>query len=124
LALELLDAKAVTGPLAVLNFEVTGADPRLGRLVADRLSEELKLASKVRVVDRQNVLDTLSLNALEPTGLPEHGELKRLAPMMGARQFVLGTLTCTGKKGLINAFIVVPSNALIASRSQMTARCP
>ena len=125
LALELLDAREATGPLAVFNFEVQGGDPRLGILVADRLSAELKKGGNgVRVVDRKKVLETVSLHALEPEGFPDHAELKRLAPMLGARQIVLGTITCTGKKGLINAMIVVPSNGLVASRSQMAARCP
>lgn len=123
-ARKLFVAAGIEGPLAVLDFEVSGGAGRLGKTLAKQLSARLAEAGGVRVLDSVHVREILNQQVLTTTGLPEPVELKQLAAALGARQIVVGTATCTGQKVLLQAYVVEPIEGTIASRARTIVGCP
>ena len=123
-ARDLSGSSEINGPLAVLDFEVTGGANLIGRMLAERFSADLDDTGWVRVLDQAQVRDILQNETLARTGFPEPVDLQRLAKALGATQVILGTATCAGQRALIHAYAVEPATGAIVDRVLITRPCP
>jgi TolB-like protein len=123
LAVALLAAAPVDGPVAVFPFKNLNADTKLDWLklgIAESMLADLKKSGKVAVVERAQIDHALAEIALQGEPPSQEASASRAGKLVGARTVVLGSFQRSAEMLRINARFVTVETGLVVDAVKAT----
>ncbi|MBU1564846.1 MAG: CsgG/HfaB family protein [Proteobacteria bacterium] len=92
--------------VAVLDFESIGSEEYLGKAVAEIMRTELVGADRFRVVERAQIKQALTEQALQVSGVIDTKSAVELGKMLGADLIIVGSVVKIGSAYTINSRMI------------------
>lgn len=89
--------------IAVLDLETKGLDESAGKILSDKLREDLLATGRFLVMERSEMVDIMKEHGLQQSGAcSDDGCLSNMGKMLGVEKMVAGSMGKLGKRTLIS----------------------